>query len=60
MGRSEVVTKAETLMEEHMRGNDSSHDAWHAFRVRDLALSLAREEGLASDPVSMEIVRMLT
>ncbi|KAI3421659.1 HD domain-containing protein [Psidium guajava] len=58
MGRSEVVTKAEMLMEEHMRGNDASHDAWHVFRVRDLALSLAGEEGLASDPDSMEIVEL--
>ncbi|KAF8009077.1 hypothetical protein BT93_J0154 [Corymbia citriodora subsp. variegata] len=55
---SEVVTKAEKLMEEHMKGNDSSHDAWHVFRVRDLALSLAREEGLDSHPGSIEIVEL--
>ncbi|XP_030441222.1 uncharacterized protein LOC115663358 [Syzygium oleosum] len=60
MGRSEVVVvaEAEKLMEGHMKGNDSSHDAWHVFRVRDLALSLAREEGLASRPDSMEIVEL--
>ncbi|KAK3408684.1 hypothetical protein EUGRSUZ_J00870 [Eucalyptus grandis] len=45
-------------MEKHMRGNDSSHDAWHVFRVRDLALSLAREEGLDAHPGSMEIVEL--
>ncbi|KAI6669459.1 hypothetical protein NL676_004344 [Syzygium grande] len=59
MGRLEVVVaEAEKLMEGHMKGNDSSHDAWHVFRVRDLALSLAREEGLASHPDSMEIVEL--
>ncbi|XP_030454365.1 uncharacterized protein LOC115675747 [Syzygium oleosum] len=59
MGRSEVVeAEAEKLMEGHMKGNDSSHEAWHVFRVRDLALSLAREEGLASRPDSMEIVQL--
>lgn len=41
-----------------MKGNDASHDASHVWRVRDLALSLAREEGLASNPDSMEIVEL--
>ncbi|CAN6323687.1 unnamed protein product [Urochloa humidicola] len=31
-----------------MGGRDASHDAAHALRVRDLALSLAVEEGLSS------------
>lgn len=31
-----------------MGGRDASHDAAHALRVRDLALSLAAEEGLAA------------
>ncbi|KAJ1422090.1 HD/PDEase domain [Sesbania bispinosa] len=30
----------------------------HVWRVRDLALSLASEEGLSSDPNSMEIVEL--
>ncbi|MCH92516.1 metal-dependent phosphohydrolase, partial [Trifolium medium] len=41
-----------------MKGNDASHDAAHVWRVRDLALSLASEEGLSSDPDSMEIVEL--
>lgn len=40
-----------------MKGNDASHDASHVWRVRDLALSIACEEGLSSNSDSMEIVR---
>ncbi|THG01957.1 hypothetical protein TEA_027894 [Camellia sinensis var. sinensis] len=56
MGKSETVKKAEKLMVSAMKANDASHDASHVFRVRDLALSLALEEGLSSSPDSMEIV----
>ncbi|XP_026404381.1 uncharacterized protein LOC113299560 [Papaver somniferum] len=41
-----------------MKGNDASHDASHVFRVRDLALSLAKEEGLSSSLDPMEIVEL--
>lgn len=52
---SKHVKNAEKLVEETMRGRDASHDAAHAYRVRDLALSLAKEEGL--DGHRLEIVR---
>ncbi|CAL5430263.1 unnamed protein product [Camellia sinensis] len=55
MGKSETVKKAEKLMISAMKANDASHDASHVFRVRDLALSVALEEGLSSSPDSMEI-----
>ncbi|GKV21295.1 hypothetical protein SLEP1_g31290 [Rubroshorea leprosula] len=58
MAGREMVRKAEQLVKEAMRGNDASHDAWHVWRVRDLALSLAHEEGLSSNPDSMEIVEL--
>ncbi|GMP92566.1 hypothetical protein CsSME_00042732 [Camellia sinensis var. sinensis] len=58
MGKSETVKKAEKLMVSAMKANDASHDASHVFRVRDLALSLALEEGLSSSPDSMEIVEL--
>ncbi|XP_011080896.2 uncharacterized protein LOC105164046, partial [Sesamum indicum] len=48
----------EKLVESAMKGNDASHDAAHAFRVRDLAISLAREEGLSTSPDSMLIVEL--
>lgn len=51
-----TVRNAEKLVERTMKGNDASHDAAHVWRVRDLALSLAQEEGLSSD--SMEIVEL--
>lgn len=61
MEKSEIVKRAEKLVELKMNGNDASHDAAHVFRVRDLALSLAREEGLDSScDDSMEIVQNLS
>jgi uncharacterized protein len=59
MERKETVRKAEALVEKAMKGNDASRDAAYVWRVRDLALSLASEEGLSSDPDSMEIVTIL-
>lgn len=59
MGKKEIIRKAEELVEKAMRGNDASHDAAHAFRVRDLALSLAHEETLSTSPDSILIVSLL-
>ncbi|XP_010261007.1 PREDICTED: uncharacterized protein LOC104599951 isoform X2 [Nelumbo nucifera] len=53
-----IVKDAEKLVASAMGGNDASHDASHAFRVRDLALSLAHEEGLSSSSETMEIVEL--
>lgn len=58
MAKSGTVSRAEKLVQSAMKGNDASHDPAHVFRVRDLALSLAREEGLSSSPDSMEIVEL--
>ncbi|XP_039007020.1 uncharacterized protein YpgQ isoform X1 [Hibiscus syriacus] len=58
MASRDTVKRAEQLVETSMKGNDASHDALHVWRVRDLALSLAREEGLSSNPDSMEIVEL--
>ncbi|KAF3959265.1 hypothetical protein ACB098_03G100400 [Castanea mollissima] len=58
MAKKEIVKNAEKLVEMGMKGNDASHDEAHVWRVRDLALSLAREEGLASNPESLEIVEL--
>lgn len=58
MGKKEIITKAEELVKKVMKGNDASHDAAHAFRVRDLALSLAHEEALSSSPDSMLTVEL--
>ncbi|XP_047072290.1 uncharacterized protein YpgQ-like [Lolium rigidum] len=43
-----AVRRAEEVVEREMSGRDASHDAAHALRVRDLALSLAAEQGLSS------------
>ncbi|EPS71451.1 hypothetical protein M569_03310 [Genlisea aurea] len=58
MGNSEIISKAEELVRSAMKGNDASHDAAHAFRVRDLALSLAREEGLSNSAESILVVEL--
>ncbi|MQL84585.1 hypothetical protein Taro_017090 [Colocasia esculenta] len=64
MGREETVRNAERLVESTMNGRDASHNAAHAYRVRDLALSLAREEGLSNpsspsySPDGMEVVEL--
>ncbi|XP_074307682.1 uncharacterized protein LOC141642708 isoform X1 [Silene latifolia] len=55
---AETVKRAEELVEKVMKDNDASHDAWHVFRVRDMALSLAAEEGLSSSPHSLQIVEL--
>ncbi|RWV96243.1 hypothetical protein GW17_00041060 [Ensete ventricosum] len=55
-GKPEIVWKAEKLVAATMGGRDASHDAAHAFRVRGLALSLAKEEALSGP--SLEIVRI--
>jgi len=46
--RPMAVRRAEELVGREMAGRDASHDAAHALRVRDLALSLAAEEGLSA------------
>ncbi|XP_066379048.1 uncharacterized protein [Miscanthus floridulus] len=43
-----AVRRAEELVEREMGGRDASHDAAHALRVRDLALSLSAVEGLSA------------
>ncbi|KAH7569821.1 hypothetical protein JRO89_XS05G0004100 [Xanthoceras sorbifolium] len=58
MGSREIVRKAERLVDRSMKGNDASHDSSHVWRVRDMALSLAREQGLSSNPDSMLIVEL--
>jgi hypothetical protein len=53
-----AVRRAEEVVEREMSGRDASHDAAHALRVRDLALSLAAEQGLSS-PDRLLIVTIL-
>lgn len=52
------MRNAEKLVERVMKGNDASHDAAHVFRVRDIALSLAHDEGLSSSPDSLLIIEL--
>ena len=54
MEMMDIVGKAEKLVEAAMKGNDAAH----VFRVRDMAVSLALEEGLSFCSDSMEIVEL--
>ncbi|KAG0562343.1 hypothetical protein KC19_9G138900 [Ceratodon purpureus] len=58
--KAAVIVAAEELVQKVMGAWDSSHDPFHALRVRDLALSLASEEGLrlSSFPV-VELAALL-
>ncbi|KAG2548290.1 uncharacterized protein YpgQ-like isoform X1 [Panicum virgatum] len=50
-----AVRRAEELVGREMAGRDASHDAAHALRVRDLALSLAAEEGLSAPALLLTV-----
>lgn len=45
-GHAARVAAAETYAKACISGHDSSHDWWHVDRVRNSAVSLARQEGL--------------
>lgn len=45
MGRAEALAAAEAFAREHLDGDSSGHDWWHAQRVRWLAREIARTEG---------------
>ncbi|KAH9618703.1 hypothetical protein KSS87_006400 [Heliosperma pusillum] len=55
---AETIKRAEELVKKLMKDHDASHDASHVLRVRDMALSLAAEEGLSSSPHSLQIVEL--
>lgn len=58
MTKEEVVAAAEALVENVMGSWDGSHDPFHAYRVRNLALSLASEEGLHPDSLHVVSARL--
>ena len=45
----DIIAAAETFVKDVMKDWDSSHDWWHAERVRQVAVSLAVEEGLTEE-----------
>ena len=49
-----MILAAELFVKDVMKNWDSSHDWWHAERVRQVAVSLAVEEGLTEE--SQELV----
>jgi uncharacterized protein len=53
MNYSELRTATEDFVRASMGADTAGHDHWHAFRVRDLALRLARAEGADSEVVEI-------
>ena len=58
--KAAVIVAAEELVQKVMGAWDSSHDPFHALRVRDLALSLASEEGLRLSSFPVVRLRLLS
>ena len=44
MNKSEILNKTEQYVKETLSGEGSGHDWWHIHRVRNLALTLGKEE----------------
>ncbi|XP_002969755.2 uncharacterized protein LOC9646052 isoform X2 [Selaginella moellendorffii] len=55
--RAMAHSSAERFVREIMSKNDASHDSSHVIRVRNLALELAKEEGLTSDS-SLSVIEL--
>ena len=53
----QVISRAEDFVREFFARDASGHDAWHTFRVRSLALRLAKMEG--ADPLTVELAALL-
>lgn len=51
-----LVEATEAFVRRELAGQDSSHDFWHIHRVRNLALTLAREERLPAE--QLEVVQL--
>lgn len=53
----QVISRAEDFVREFFARDASGHDAWHTFRVRSLALRLAKMEG--ADPLTVALAALL-
>lgn len=53
----EIIKKTEELVQRFFRQEATGHDWWHTYRVRTLALKIAREE--AADPFIVEMAALL-
>jgi len=47
--REAFTTKVEQFVRDELKDHDGSHDYWHIHRVRNNALSLAKQEGITSE-----------
>ena len=57
MERDQLLSAAAAFVRERMQRDSSGHDWWHIERVRNTALTLAREEG--ADPFIVELAALL-
>jgi len=57
MDREEVLKNTETFVKLELGEEATGHDWWHAVRVRNMALVIARDEG--ADPFVVELAALL-
>ncbi len=57
MDKKQIVKQAEDYIKEQFSGEGSGHDWWHIHRVRNLALTLGREEN--ADLFIVELAALL-
>ncbi len=57
MNTKEIVNQTEKFVRDKLQGVDGSHDWWHAVRVRNLAMKLAKNEQV--DPLVVELSALL-
>ncbi len=50
---NKLLADAEDFVRVSLSDNDASHDVWHVHRVRNMAKTLAKEEGLSHDRVQV-------
>lgn len=54
---SEIISQTESFVREKLEGEGSGHDWWHIHRVRNTALTLAKEEN--ADLFTVELAALL-
>lgn len=55
----DILNRCEQFVKKTLSGAEPGHDWWHANRVRNLALYIAKNEDTQSNPLTIEIAALL-